>query len=180
VVALAANKRSLNYYKASYQARMYYPIVRGFVFTVLGNVGYGNGFNSSTGLPFFENYFAGGIAQPGQVRGYDSYSLGPLDNVGNALGGNFLVNGSAGLILPYPLSRDNVRTTLFVDAGNVYAKGISAPLTGSQSGPMRYSGGVAVEWRSPFGPLAFSVAKPINQQPLDETQIFQFTLSSSF
>ncbi len=180
LIALPANSQSLNYYKASYQARYYQPLAYGFIFSVMGNIGYGNSFNNDVGLPFFENYYAGGIAQPGQVRGYESYSLGPLDAWGNALGGNFLVNGSTSLILPYPISRDSVRSSLFVDAGNVYAKGIPAGLTGNFTGPMRYSAGASVEWRSPFGPLAFSVAKALNKQVTDQEQMFQFTLSSSF
>ena len=178
-VALPATSKSLTYYKSSYQAHLYYPLMRGWIFSVLGNVGYGNTFNNN-GLPFFENYYAGGTAQPGQVRGYDSYSLGPLDNIGNSMGGNFLVNGSAGLILPYPLSRDNVRTTVFTDIGNVFSNGTPVALSGTQAGPLRYSAGVSVEWRSPFGPLAFSVAKALNPQPTDQTQLFQFALSSGF
>lgn len=179
LVALPASARSLSYYKASYMTRFYQPLLKGFIFTALGNVGYGNTFNRD-GLPFFENYYAGGIAYPGQVRGFDSYSLGPKDNNFNALGGNFLLNASAGLILPYPLSRDTIRTTIFADAGNVYASRMPTFLTGIDSGPLRYSAGLSVEWRSPFGPLAFSVAKPLNKQPFDDEQIFQFTLSSGF
>lgn len=178
-VALPANSQALTYYKSSYQAHLYYPLFRGWIFSVLGNVGYGNTFNSN-GLPFFENYYAGGTAQPGQVRGYDSYSLGPLDNFGNSMGANFLVNGSAGLILPYPLSRDNVRTTIFTDFGNVFAQGTPLALRGIDAGPLRYSAGLSVEWRSPFGPLAFSLAKALNPQPTDQTQYFQFALSSGF
>lgn len=177
--ALPANSQSLNYYKATYQARIYQPLIRGFIFTALGNIGYGNNYKNQ-GLPFYENFFAGGIAQPGQVRGYESYSLGPLDAFGNALGANFLVNGSLGLILPYPLSRDTIRTTLFLDGGNAFAEGTPAALRGSTSGPLRYSGGVALEWRSPFGPIAFSLGIPINPQPYDRTQMFQFSLSSGF
>ncbi|MCA0402655.1 MAG: outer membrane protein assembly factor BamA [Proteobacteria bacterium] len=177
--SLPASTKSLSYYKASYMTRFYQPLFKGFIFSLLGNVGYGNSFNDK-GFPFFENYYAGGIAFPGQVRGFDSFSLGPLDYSGNALGGNFLVNGSAGLILPYPLSRDMVRTTIFADAGNVYAKGIPALITGTDAGPLRFSAGVSIEWRSPFGPLAFSLAKPLNKQPYDNEQIFQFTLSSGF
>ncbi|TAL60221.1 MAG: outer membrane protein assembly factor BamA, partial [Legionella sp.] len=170
-VALPATSQSFNYYKSSYQAHLYVPLVKGWIFTVLGNVGYGNMFNG-TGLPFYENYYAGGTAQPGQVRGYDSFSLGPLDNMGNALGANFLANGTAGLILPYPLSRDNIRTTLFSDMGNVFPNGTPVALRGSDAGPLRFSAGVSVEWRSPFGPLAFSVAKALNPQPTDQTQYF--------
>lgn len=179
LAAVPAVSTSFAYYKMAYQTRFYQPLFAGFIFTALGNVGYGNQFNRE-GLPFFENYFAGGIVQPGQVRGYESYSLGSLDNNGHALGGNFLANGNAGLILPYPVSRDTVRTSLFLDFGNVFSYDLPLQLQGTPAGPLRYSGGVSVEWRSPFGPLAFSVAKAINKQPLDQEQYFQFSLSSGF
>ena len=179
LVALPTSANSLSYYKASYMTRFYQPLIHGFIFTALGNVGYGNAF-ANDGLPFFENFYAGGISYPGQVRGFDSYSLGPKDNRLNALGGNFLVNGNLGLILPYPLSRDTVRTTVFADMGNVYAQGTPWYLTGTDAGPIRYSAGISLEWRSPFGPLAFSLAKPLNKQPYDDEQVFQFTLSSAF
>lgn len=179
LLALPATSESFNYYKTTYQSRLYYPLLRGFIFTIMGNVGYGNTFSNS-GLPFYENWYAGGIAQPGQVRGYESYSLGPKDNNGNAIGANFLVNGSTGLIMPYPLSRESFRTMVFVDAGNVFIEGTPIALSGTNEGPFRYAAGVSVEWRSPFGPLSFSVAKPLNKQPLDRSQPFQFTLSSSF
>ena len=96
------------------------------------------------------------------------------------MGANLLLNGSAGIVLPYPLSRETIRSTLFIDAGNVFAEGIPANLTGSASGPLRFSGGIALEWRSPLGPLAFSVAAPINKQPRDEAQYFQFSASTGF
>ena len=179
LLSLPASSRSLSYYKASYQARVYYPLYKGFIFSLMGNIGYGNTFDEQ-GLPFYENYMAGGIAMPGMVRGYDSFSLGPKDNVNQALGGNFLVNGSASLILPYPLSRDTVRSSLFVDAGNVFAKATPAAFTGTAAGPIRFSSGLGIEWQSPFGPLAFSLAKPLNPQPTDVEQLFQFTISSAF
>ena len=177
--ALPLTSQSLNYYKASYQARLYQPIYQGFIFTALGNIGFGNTYGNN-GLPFYENYFAGGIAQPGQVRGFDSYSLGPKDNNGNAIGANLLVNGSVGVILPYPLSRETIRTGVFVDAGNVFVQGTPIALSGTNPGTMRYSGGISVEWRSPMGPLAFSLATPFNAQAQDRVQPFAFSASSSF
>ena len=177
--ALPATSESLNYYKASYQARAYYPLMYGFIVTAMGNVGYGNTYKNQ-GLPFYENYYAGGNAQPGQVRGFDSYSLGPKDDHGNALGANLLVNGSAGLVLPYPLSRETIRVSLFVDAGNVFIQGTPIGLSGTNEGSMRYSGGLSVEWRSPFGPLAISLATPFNAGPLDRVQPFAFSVSSGF
>ena len=177
--SLPANKYALNYFKINYQAHLYQPLVHGFIFTALGNIGFGNTYHNQ-GLPFFENFFAGGIAQPGQVRGYESYSLGPQDNHGNAIGANLLLNGSAGVVLPYPVSRETLRTTLFIDAGNVFIQGTPSALSGSPAGPMRFSGGVSVDWRSPFGPLAISLAAPLNPQPRDQAQYFQFSMSSGF
>lgn len=179
LAALPADSNSFSYYKGSYAAHMYQPLFSGMIFTALGNLGYGNQFNRM-GMPFFENYYAGGIAQPGQVRGYESYSLGPQDSNGNALGGNFIATGSVGIILPYPISQDTVRTTTFLDFGNVFSADLPLALQGTVAGPIRYSAGLSVEWRSPFGPLAFSVAAPLNKQPLDQTQYFQFSMSSGF
>jgi outer membrane protein insertion porin family len=179
LAVLPVTTDSLSYYKSAYQARLYYPLFSGFIFTAMGNVAFGNQFNHQ-GLPFYENYFAGGIAQPGQVRGYESYTLGPLDNRGDALGANLLTNASVGIVLPYPLSRDNFRTMIFWDAGNVFSYDTPAALRGTSAGAVRYSAGVGVDWKSPFGPLAFSVAKALNPQPNDQTQCFQFSVSSSF
>lgn len=179
LVALPATAQSLSYYKGSYMTHWYQPLFKGLIFTALGNVGYGNQFGDH-GLPVYENYYAGGIAQPGQVRGYKSFSLGPKDSNGNAIGANFLINGSAGIILPYPLSRDTIRTTVFIDAGNVFSNGTPIPLRGTDPGPVRYSSGVSFEWRSPMGPLAFSLAKGFNKQALDRDEPFQFTISSGF
>lgn len=179
LLALPATPASFTYYKFAYKARYYHPLPKGFIFTLMGNVGYGNTFNQE-GLPFYENYFAGGIAQPGQVRGYDNYSLGPHDSSGRSIGANLLLNAGAAAILPYPLSRENIRTSLFVDAGNVFVRGTPIALSGIDAGPIRYSTGLAVDWRSPFGPLVFSVAKALNPTPTDTLQYFQFTVSSGF
>ena len=40
-------------------------------------------------FPFFRNYYSGGIDT---VRGYNGYTLGPSDSLGNAFGGNMLAN----------------------------------------------------------------------------------------
>jgi len=178
LVALPATSSSLSYYKTGYSFHGYQPLYRGFIVTARGNVSYGNTFDDQ-GLPFFENYFAGGIAKPGEVRGYENYSLGPKDSNNNALGGNFMVVGSLGLILPEPLSRPNERTSLFMDAGNVYGYNLPEAQKGTDSGPIRYSTGVAVDWQSPFGPLSFSLATPLNIQPNDDTSYFQFTVIST-
>lgn len=176
---------SLAYYKVGLTAHMYVPLFHGMILSLQSGVGYGGGFGTTHALPFFENYYAGGAGGQGQVRGYDNYSLGPRDSSSsmNPIGGNFLVTGSVGVVLPWPFSRDTLRTTLFVDGGNVYnAYGDNVPpaLLGSGEGPFRFSAGVGFEWRSPFGPLQFSLATPLNKQPGDKTQLFQFNMATGF
>jgi outer membrane protein insertion porin family len=188
VAVPVSNRRSLRYYKLGYRAHGYLPLFHGFIFSAQGSVAYGNGYGSTNGLPFFENYFAGGVGGQGRVRGFETYNLGPKDTPLDPrnpdrfrpLGGNFLVAGTAELIMPHPLSGESYRSSVFVDAGNVYAVDIPSRFKGTSAGPIRYSAGVDLDWRSPFGPLSFSVAKPLNKQSGDDEQFFQFTVSSAF
>jgi outer membrane protein insertion porin family len=78
--------------------------------------------------------------------------------------------------MPIPgVKEKSVRMSGFVDAGAVYGPG---ELPGSAG--LRYSTGAAVTWMSPVGPIKFSYAVPLNEQPDDELQKFQFTLGSMF
>ncbi len=178
MTAFPATSNSLSYYKTNYSFHGYQPLFKGFILTGSTTVEYGNSFDDN-GLPFFENYYAGGILQPGQIRGYENYSIGPQDSNGNAYGGNLLTVASVGLILPEPLSQPSFRTTAFVDMGNVYGYNLPEDQQGTESGPLRFSTGLSVDWRSPMGPLTFSLATPLNEQPGDVSNPFQFSVSST-
>jgi outer membrane protein insertion porin family len=68
----------LEYYRASYNTQYYRPLFgEDWVFHVRSNLGYGNGYGDTGELPFFQNYFAGGLAYNGVVRGFEENSLGP-------------------------------------------------------------------------------------------------------
>lgn len=165
-------KRNLEYYKASYEATAYLPVTKYFVFDVHGYLGYGNGYGKMKELPFFENYFAGGI---GSVRGYSGDALGPLDSNGDAIGGNVSLYGSVGLVLPSPMP--SIRPTVFLDVGNVYDKSLGYPVRLSE---LRYSTGIQIEWNTPFAPLVFSLAAPIHKHSGDDLEPFQFQIGVSF
>lgn len=181
-LAFPVSGRPLDYYKLNYNARWYHPVVGDFIFSALGGLGYGGAFGQTNELPFFQNYFSGGI---GSVRGFTNNTLGPRDSLNNPIGGNFLVNGSVSMIFPNYISPNNLRTSWFVDAGNVYNTHVdTASTTGASNphaGPIRYSTGLGVEWRMPvIGQIDVSVAEPINSRPGDQKTFFQFTFGTQF
>lgn len=68
----------LEYYRLSYNTQYYRPIYGdSWVFHLRTNFGYGDGYGDTEDLPFFQNYFAGGLAYNGVVRGFEENSLGP-------------------------------------------------------------------------------------------------------
>jgi len=165
-------ERNLEYYRLSYEASAYYPLLKHFVIKGHGYFGYGDGYGDMQRLPFFENYFAGGM---GSIRGYEGNSLGPKDSNGDGIGGNMSVYATVGLVIPTPL--DSMKVTTFFDAGNVFDYRADYPITWDN---MRYSTGVQLDWYTPFAPLSFSLSMPIGKHPGDRTEPFQFQLGFSF
>ncbi|GAB4359459.1 MAG: outer membrane protein assembly factor BamA [Gammaproteobacteria bacterium] len=170
--ALEITTGDLEYYKISYDHRWYFPLTKNVTLALKGYLGYGNGFGDTTELPFFENFYAGGVRS---VRGFDGNSLGPLDSNQNPRGGNSKVLASAELVFPMPWLDDSssVRMSTFLDAGNV-------SLDNFQTEELRASAGIALNWFSPLGPLIFSWAQPLNEKPGDDVEQFQFSLGFAF
>ena len=173
----------LKYYKMNYQLQKFFPVTRSMVLMLNGELGYGKGLGGQE-LPFYKNFYAGGVAS---VRGYDTASLGPYELNANGdivrLGGTRRVVFNAELSMPVPgigaANEKAVRFGPFFDAGQVYSDSVSG--SGAEnSGALRMSAGVAATWVSPFGPLKFSVAQPLNKQENDNIQQFQFQMGQTF
>ncbi|WP_153108701.1 outer membrane protein assembly factor BamA [Propionivibrio limicola] len=172
----------LNYYRATYQHQRFYPVTRTMVLMLNGEVGYANGLGGQE-LPFFKNLYAGGV---GSVRGYDTASLGPyeIDSDGDEvrLGGTkrFVFNAELTMPLPGFGADKSMRFGPFFDAGQVYSDAADKNSDVYDSGPVRMSVGLAATWLSPFGPLKFSFAQPLNEQKNDNIQKFQFQMGTTF
>ena len=164
----------LKYYKLFARHQRLFPLSEDFVFVLDGELGYGDGYGDTRELPLTENFFAGGLRS---VRGFEANTLGPRDSLGQPLGGDLKVAGTAELILPVPFARESstFRITGFLDAGNVYG-----PKEDFDFDTLRYSTGIAGVWLSPVGPLTMSFATPLKTLEGDETQGFQFTFGTSF
>ena len=100
-------------------------------------------------------------------------------------GGNVLVEGSIELLFPLPFVKDqrSVRSGLFIDAGNVFSTSCGATqlnCSSPKASELRYSAGFGVTWITGFGPLTFSLGRALNDEKIDETEIFQFSLGRTF
>lgn len=175
----------LEYYKIGYRHQHYFPLAKDFTFKLNGEIGYGGGYGNTGGLPFFDNYFAGGT---GSVRGFRNNTMGPRDSNSRPIGGASKILANAELFFPVPFLSEtkSVRLGAFVDAGALN-KDISLS-------NLKYSAGVSGEWLSPFGALSVSAAYPINSGTYsytdqsgtkidgkkDQTQFFQFNFGQNF
>ncbi len=100
-------------------------------------------------------------------------------------GGNVLIEGSAELLFPLPFIKDRskIRSAFFIDAGNVFNTNCSSSQINCfdvDADEIRYSFGVGVTWITGFGPMTFSLAKPLNSGDDDDEEAFQFTLGRGF
>jgi outer membrane protein insertion porin family len=134
---------TVEYYKLVYRYMQYVPITSALTFEGSATIGYGNSYSDAdgigpnrtpikvSGLPFFENFYAGGISD---VRSFRDNTLGPFGTaVGcntafdsqycrQPFGGNLKTVGSAEIIFPTPFVKDDTTTRLswYLDVGNVF------------------------------------------------------------
>jgi outer membrane protein insertion porin family len=166
----------LKFYKLSYQHQKYIPLTKEITLMLNGEFGLGDGYGGEP-LPFFRNFYAGGI---GSVRGFKTGSLGEHDvypNQKDALGGNRRLVGNAEFLMPFPgLGMDkSLRVGGFVDTGYVWSTGAKMRLS-----DLRYSMGISGVWVTPFGPIKVSIAQPLKKKSDDQVERFQFQMGTSF
>lgn len=162
----------LEYYRASYDFSVYFPVTEASNFRFKFGYDQGDGYGDIDELPFFKNYFAGGS---NTIRGYKPRSLGPLDSLtGDPIGGSKRLLVNMEYFFKMPGSKEDnqsMRLSLFVDGGMVYS-----PDEKVDAGTLRYAGGLAFNWFSPVGPLSISYGIAINDEKGDETERVSFSL----
>ncbi|KRG69040.1 outer membrane protein assembly factor BamA [Pseudoxanthomonas dokdonensis] len=133
---------------------------------------------TASGLPFFENFYAGGTRS---VRGFRDNTLGPRSDDfdfnyrGQPLGGSLKTTGSLEMYFPRLFDSNAARISTFVDFGNVF-DGID----NFETSELRASAGVALLWRAPVGPISISYALPLRKEDGDEIERLQFTFGGAF
>ncbi|WP_319379718.1 outer membrane protein assembly factor BamA [Thiomicrorhabdus sp.] len=177
--AVVPGTSKASFYKLYADQNWFYPLSENISLQFKAGVSYGAGYGDINELPFYENFYAGGI---GSVRGFEPNSLGEhynltTDGSDSPKGGALKTVMTTGLVFPVPFIEDssNIRLSWFFDAGNVFRDADSF-----DSNELRVSTGLGVSWITPVGPLSFSLAQPVVYRSSDKTQVFQFTLGVGF
>jgi outer membrane protein insertion porin family len=166
----------LQYYRLSYRQTRFFPLTNSLTLKLNGEIGYGDGYGDDDALPFFRNFYAGGI---GTVRGFEENTLGPKDSQDDALGANSKIIGQMELLFPAfgEDFKDTVRAGWFIDAGNVFDIEAGEKVEWDQ---IRVSTGLMLSWYSPVGALSFSLGYPVVEKDDDSTENFQFRIGTGF
>ncbi len=134
---------------------------------------------TASGLPFFENYYAGGVSPSGRVRGFVDNTLGPraanIYGYLQPMGGAMKTVGTLEMFFPQLIDSPAARVSAFVDFGNVYKD-----FDSFSASEFRVSTGIALMWRSPMGPITISYALPLRKQDDDRIERLQFTFTGAF
>ena len=172
---------TVQYYKLNLSSSNYFPMPKGFVLGLVGNLGYGStyGRDSKFAFPFWQNFYGGGVTD---VRGYRANTLGPKESVlsyqqAQPIGGAFKVLGRVEAFLPFFKNSNTTRVSLFYDAGNVFAS------TRQFSwGQLATSVGIGLQWRAPIGPINISYSQPLHYSAAEAPYLerLQFTFGTTF
>ncbi len=170
---------------------VYYPVLWDkFVASFKQTGGYITGYNGQNVL-LNQRFFKGGDS----FRGFALAGIGPRElNVGgsNALGGDAYIIGSAELRIPDFLPADyGISTSLFSDFGTLghldtgtNAFGFNNPqgcFKGSgipcikDNMALRVSAGLAIGWKSPFGPVQIDLSVPLVKTNYDQPRVIWFS-----
>ena len=119
------------------------------------------------------------------IRGFEYNGIGPVDaNTGDHLGGESYLHASAEAQFPLPVIPESIglRGAVFADAATVFGNNIDIAGVNLQGTDMawRASVGAGLIWASPFGPLRVDYAYPVLKEDNDDTQNFNFGISTRF
>jgi outer membrane protein assembly factor BamA len=150
------------------EGRIYQPLGGHFLGTARVRVGAADPLGSTTEVPFYERFWAGGI---NSVRGYGRRRIGPrADN--EPLGGRTLAEAS--IELRHPIT-DQLTGLIFLDGGQVSLATFDFPF-----GDLQYGSGFGVRYASPIGPVGFDVGFPFSPPDGDQHWQVYFSVGRAF
>ncbi len=197
----------LSFFKIDYHGQVFAPLNgKDYALRFHTRLGYAEAYGSTSELPFYEHYYAGGF---NSVRGFEESSLGPRstpsvvrtkrDRLGCRTIGRYRSGSGPAAIRRQRLGPGWCRAAVpaAVRQGSALPahRGVlgcgqrvryllllpgSHELQQHRLGDMASSVGVGLTWLTALGPLSFSLGMPIKEPENSDTQVFQFSLGQTF
>jgi outer membrane protein insertion porin family len=160
----------IGFTKYTGESGWYFPLFLGTVGVVHGKLGYVQE-NDDGFLPDYEKFYLGGM---NSVRGFDWQDIYALDDDGNEVGGNSMVQLNLEYQIPL-VPEAGVVGIVFVDVGQVY--GEDEPVDLSET---RESCGGGFRWYSPVGPIRLEYGYILDPQPGEDRGKWEFSMGTVF
>jgi outer membrane protein insertion porin family len=206
VLQVSAPGSTREFYKLVYRGAKYWPIWGGLVYSLRGNIGYGDAYDSydedslaAVNLEGEQPPFPSpDSCDPTDVilldtglpfyehfysggvrdlRGYDDNTLGPKDKFCRSVGGDFKVAGGMELAFPTPFLGGQSGTRIALFVDTGY---VYENIDAFDAEKLRGSFGLSVTWEAPIGPIVISYAFPFRDKPGDRTEDLQFSFGTTF
>ncbi|MEE9148144.1 MAG: outer membrane protein assembly factor BamA [Candidatus Tectomicrobia bacterium] len=159
----------VSFVKLVLEARHYRPLWRKIILATRLKLGAIQPYGASEEIPFNVRFFAGG---PGSIRGFAQNRVGPLDNEGDPLGGENLIEGSVELRFPI---RGDLSGVLFVDFGNVFRSSLTYPLN-----DLRYAVGPGIRYNTLVGPVRFDIGVIVDRRREEDFGRLDLSIGQAF
>jgi outer membrane protein insertion porin family len=173
---------NVKFFKNSLRAGAYYPLddEHKWVLAAKTSAGAMSGMGKVTRV--VDRFELGGES----LRGFADSGIGPRDKrTKDALGGLLYYKATVELYVPLGLPKElGISGSIFSDMGSVWHSGNHKKkghpiLSNNQS--LRLTAGAGITWRSPFGPIGVSLAKPlVYKKHVDRTEIFRVNFGTTF
>ncbi|MBT5051531.1 MAG: outer membrane protein assembly factor BamA [Rhodospirillaceae bacterium] len=166
---------SVKYVRNRVRATQFFPIADQLVASLTGGAGYIVGLGEDTRI--IDRFFLGGTT----LRGFANFGVGPRDiTTDDAIGGTWSYNGSAQLTFPLGLPNElGIKGRAFTDFGSAGSPDTNlGNVTDAKS--LRASVGVGISWKSPFGPIAIDISKPLLKEDFDDQELLRFDFGARF
>ncbi|WP_425404819.1 outer membrane protein assembly factor BamA [Hwanghaeella sp.] len=161
--------------RTTLEGKYFHQVTDDVLATVSGELGYIVGIGDDVRIN--DRFFLGGDS----LRGFESAGVGPRDlATEDALGGQQLARGSVEVLFPLGLPEEfGIKGAVFSDFGTL----TEIDDTGNtliDTGSLRASVGVGVNWVSPFGPIRVDFSQAVVKEDHDETEFFRFSFGTRF
>ena len=166
---------SVKFLRNRLKAAHFFPFSEQVTGSLGGELGLVVGLGEDTRI--IDRFFLGGT----DLRGFANFGAGPRDSLtGDSIGGLWKYTGSAQVSFPLGLPSElGIRGRVFSDIGS---SGNSDTSFGTirDTKTLRVSVGFGISWKSPFGPIAIDICKPLKKESFDEIETLRFDFGARF